>query len=83
MKPEEGHRHRWLSGNRGPAHRRPSTASSMKENGRDKVIPNKKETRTMSNCSNSSKDSQKKSQPRKSKAGSSAHAPYSNLKFLL
>ncbi|KAG8156201.1 hypothetical protein JTE90_020348, partial [Oedothorax gibbosus] len=41
MKPEESHRHRWLSGNRGPAHRRASTTSAgPKENGaRDKKEP--------------------------------------------
>ncbi|GFQ94552.1 dual specificity tyrosine-phosphorylation-regulated kinase 2 [Trichonephila clavata] len=73
MKPEESHRHRWLSGNRGPAHRRASTTSTatVKESGREKKEPRIiKEPKNNNNNNNSKsnppKEANKKTQqPRK------------------
>ncbi|XP_035217716.1 dual specificity tyrosine-phosphorylation-regulated kinase 2-like isoform X2 [Stegodyphus dumicola] len=76
MKPDEGHRHRWLSGNRGPAHRRPSTTST-KENGREKKEPRNKETRT----SNGPKETApKKTQPRRMSTSSTMPRVYKACK---
>ncbi|PRD35837.1 UNVERIFIED_CONTAM: Dyrk2 [Trichonephila clavipes] len=62
MKPEESHRHRWLSGNRGPAHRRASTTSTatVKENGREK-----KEPRVIKEPKNNNNNNNSKSNPPK------------------
>ncbi|GIY46289.1 hypothetical protein CEXT_506811 [Caerostris extrusa] len=60
MKPEESHRHRWLSGNRGPAHRRASTTSTstFKENGREK-----KEPRIVKDTKNNNNNNNKNNNP--------------------
>ncbi|GFY79202.1 dual specificity tyrosine-phosphorylation-regulated kinase 2 [Trichonephila inaurata madagascariensis] len=88
MKPEESHRHRWLSGNRGPAHRRASTTSTatVKENGREKKEPRViKEPKNNNNNNNSKSNppkevNKKTQQPRKMSTSSTMPRVYKACK---
>ncbi|CAL1294146.1 unnamed protein product [Larinioides sclopetarius] len=86
MKPEESHRHRWLSGNRGPAHRRASTTSTstVKESGREKKEPRiarEPKNNNNNNKSSAPKEANKKTQqPRKMSSSSTMPRVYKACK---
>ncbi|XP_042910862.2 dual specificity tyrosine-phosphorylation-regulated kinase 4 isoform X2 [Parasteatoda tepidariorum] len=78
MKPEESHRHRWLSGNRGPAHsRRPSTASSIVSS---KEVGREKQRKNSSRQNGDATTTNKKTPPRKMSTSSSMPKVYKACK---